>query len=190
MTNTISQPLPIPHNVRAPFYWSESVFRNIFKEEIDKIVLGGGTVLAMHWNHRLSTDLDYFITEPNLITARNLINRTEEPLKQLHSEGQITRLDQAAYHTKFFIHDTEVTLFTTQALTQGQTTHHEKNSQIKLTYKKYKDTEHLVFFRMKRPVDPPATVESLHLSQNAELDTRLFEKKQKTKRNNEQIRKS
>ena len=115
-----------------PFYWSESVLRKIFKEDMDRIVLGGGTVLAMHWNHRMSTDLDYFLIEPNLVKARELISKTEQPLRKLQSEGKIKDLDEAAYHTRFFVQDTEITLFTTQALTQEPTTHHEKHSKIKL----------------------------------------------------------
>ena len=116
----------------APFYWSESVFRKIFKDDMDKIVLGGGTVLAMHWDHRVSTDLDYFLVEPNLIKARELINKTREPLRELHAEGEIKDLEESTYHIKFFVHDAETTLFTTQSIILEPATHHEKQSGLKL----------------------------------------------------------
>lgn len=43
----ITQPLTLPKNVTAPFYWSESVFRQALGRDMSKIILGGGTVLAM-----------------------------------------------------------------------------------------------------------------------------------------------
>ena len=132
MTDSISQPLAIPGNVMSAFYWSESVFRNIFKEDIDKIVLGGGTVLAMHWNHRVSTDLDYFLIEPNVLKAKELISKAREPLLELQAQGKLQGLEEAAYHLKFLIHDTETTVFTTQRIITDPPTHHEKQSGLKL----------------------------------------------------------
>ena len=128
----MSKPLAIPRNVMEPFYWSESVFRKIFNEDVNKIVLGGGTVLTMHWEHRTSTDLDYFSIEPNLVKARELINRAREPLRELQAKGKIQDLEEAAYHLKFFIYGTETTLFTTQSTTLEPATHHEKHSGLKL----------------------------------------------------------
>lgn len=72
----ITQPLTLPKNVTAPFYWSESVFRQALGQDMSKIILGGGTVLAMHWKHRVSTYLDYFLNEPNLAKASEIINKT------------------------------------------------------------------------------------------------------------------
>ena len=132
MIDNISQPLSIPRNVMAAFYWSESVFRKIFKGDMNKIVLGGDTALAMHWDHRVSTDLDYFLIEPDILKAKELISKTKQPLRDLHAEGKIKDLNESAFHTRFFVQDTEITLFTTQSIIRDSATHHEKHSELKL----------------------------------------------------------
>ena len=132
MTDPISQPLSIPRNVMPAFYRTEALFRNIFQEDMDKIVLGGGTVLAMHWNHRISTDLDYFLIEPNVLKAKELISKARKPLLELQAQEKLQGLDDAAYHIKFFIHGTETTIFTTQRIMTDPSTHHEKQSGLKL----------------------------------------------------------
>lgn len=41
------------------------------------LILGGGTVLAMHWQHRISTDLDFVIAENGVHSSQNLREQLE-----------------------------------------------------------------------------------------------------------------
>ena len=134
MTDDISQPLSIPRNVMGPFYWSESVFRKIFKEDMNKIVLGGGTVLAMHWHHRISTDLDYFLNTRTLTGGETiaLIRKAANYLEDASTKDTIHSLETAPYHLKFKIDETEIFLFTLPELISDPTSHHEKNTSLKL----------------------------------------------------------
>lgn len=52
----MAKPPQVLSNVKTAFTWTENVFRTLLGNDMDKIVLGGGTVLAMHWSHRVSTD--------------------------------------------------------------------------------------------------------------------------------------
>lgn len=56
--------------------------------------IGGGTVLAARWHHRLSTDIDLFANEDELNSAfkSNTWTEISEALNQLELEGTITAL--------------------------------------------------------------------------------------------------
>ena len=118
----------------APFYRSKNLFLNIYGKDMDKITLGGGTVLAMHWQHRVSTDLDYFLNPQNLTGKENisLISKAADYLETAAAKNIIHSLNAAPYHLKFMIYETEVSLFTSTPLTDDPTTHHEKHSSLKL----------------------------------------------------------
>jgi len=64
-------------------------FRGMIQELLvrdwSKLVLGGGTVLAMHWNHRHSTDLDFVVEEDEPLDASVLRDR----LEALQRQGRI-----------------------------------------------------------------------------------------------------
>ena len=64
-------------------------FRRVIEEllvrEWSSLVLGGGTVLAMHWNHRHSTDLDFVVEEDEPMDAGLLRDR----LEALQRQGRI-----------------------------------------------------------------------------------------------------
>lgn len=64
-------------------------FRRVIEELLvrdwSKLVLGGGTVLAMHWHHRHSTDLDFVVEEDEPIDAGALRDR----LEALQRQGRI-----------------------------------------------------------------------------------------------------
>ena len=134
MNTATSQPLPIPRYIKAPFYRSEILFRNIYGENMDRITLGGGTVLAMHWQHRVSTDLDYFLNPQNLFGKENiaLINKAADYLEKAAAKNIIHSLNAAPYHLKFMIDETDVSLFTSMPLTDDPATHHEKHTSLKL----------------------------------------------------------
>ena len=134
MNTVTSQALTIPRYIMAPFHKSEILFRNIYGENIDKITLGGGTVLAMHWQHRVSTDLDYFLNPQNLSGKENisLINNAADYLEKAAAKNIIHSLDAAPYHLKFMIDETEVLLFTSTPLTDDPTTHNEKDTSLRL----------------------------------------------------------
>ncbi|MDE2752935.1 MAG: nucleotidyl transferase AbiEii/AbiGii toxin family protein [Gemmatimonadota bacterium] len=64
-------------------------FRGVIQELLVRdwstLVLGGGTVLAMHWNHRHSTDLDFVVEEDEPPEAGTLRDR----LEALQRQGRI-----------------------------------------------------------------------------------------------------
>ena len=64
-------------------------FRGVIEELLVRdwstLVLGGGTVLAMHWNHRHSTDLDFVVEEEEPRDAGGL----REKLEALQRQGRI-----------------------------------------------------------------------------------------------------
>lgn len=132
MNDKNTRPLQLPPNITAPFYRTESLFRKHLKEDMDKLVLGGGTVLAMHWQHRISTDLDYFVSEKDQRKAREIIEKIRAPLRELHAENVIQHLDESANHLKFFVYETETTVFTTLSHTLEIPTHHERQSGLNL----------------------------------------------------------
>ena len=134
MNTATSQALTIPRYIMAPFYRSEILFRNIYGENMDRITLGGGTVLAMHWQHRVSTDLDYFLNPQNLFGKENisLIRNAADYLENAAAKNITHSLNAAPYHLKFMIDETEVCLFTSTPLTDDPTTHHEKHTSLKL----------------------------------------------------------
>ena len=134
MNTATSQALTIPRHIMAPFYRSEILFRNIYGKDMNKITLGGGTVLAMHWQHRVSTDLDYFLNPQHLTGKENisLIRNAADYLENAAAKNIIHSLKKSPYHLKFMIDKTEVSLFTSTPLTDDPTTHHEKHSSLKL----------------------------------------------------------
>jgi len=61
------------------------VMQELLVQDWSSLVLGGGTVLAMHWHHRHSTDLDFIVEEDEPLHAGALRNR----LAVLQRQGRI-----------------------------------------------------------------------------------------------------
>ncbi len=61
------------------------VIERLLVRDWSTLVLGGGTVLAMHWNHRHSTDLDFLVEEDEPPEAGAL----RERLEALQRQGRI-----------------------------------------------------------------------------------------------------
>lgn len=128
----MTKELQIPGNVKTAFYWTEDLFRTLLKDDMNKIALGGGTVLAMHWKHRISTDLDYFLVTTNMNDAGRIIGSLTEPLHILEANKKIRDLEHSPLNLKFFVQDTETTLFTTHNMTNEPPEHREPATGIRL----------------------------------------------------------
>ncbi len=63
----------------------KGVIEELLVRDWSRLVLGGGTVLAMHWNHRHSTDLDFVVEEDEPPDAGALRDR----LEALQRQGRI-----------------------------------------------------------------------------------------------------
>ncbi len=61
------------------------VIEELLVRDWSALVLGGGTVLAMHWHHRHSTDLDFVVEEDEPLNAGALRGR----LEALQRQGRI-----------------------------------------------------------------------------------------------------
>lgn len=101
---------------------------------MDRVALGGGTVLTMHWQHRLSTDLDYFLDPRHLTGEENiaLIRKAADYLKEACEQQIIHALEAAPYHLKFKIEQTEVSLFTSTPIISDPPGYHVKHTPLKV----------------------------------------------------------
>ncbi len=61
------------------------VIEDLLVREWSTLILGGGTVLAMHWHHRHSTDLDFVVEEDEPLDAGAL----RDKLEALQRQGRI-----------------------------------------------------------------------------------------------------
>ena len=70
---------------RAALADFRTVIEELLVRDWSRLVLGGGTVLAMHWHHRHSTDLDFVVEEDEPPDAGALRGR----LEALQRQGRI-----------------------------------------------------------------------------------------------------
>ncbi len=92
------------------------------------LVLGGGTVLASRWHHRVSTDLDLFLYAPKPSALRYI----EYVAAVLENMPQVERIQVASYHLSFEVADTPVSLFTATSLTGESAVEHESETGVLL----------------------------------------------------------
>ncbi len=77
--------LELPRTHRTALGDFRGVIEGLLVRDWSSLVLGGGTVLAMHWNHRHSTDLDFLVEEDEPPDAGAL----REALEALQRQGRI-----------------------------------------------------------------------------------------------------
>ena len=75
---------PTPEHKRAIEIFIPRAIELGCVREFSNLSLGGGTVLAMHWQHRTSTDLDFHVAEP--FSSEWNLARTISELSLLDSE--------------------------------------------------------------------------------------------------------
>ena len=87
------------------------LFKDGFMEipEIERWTLVGGTALAIHYQHRLSEDLDFFIKNSTLEQDRKRIDRMME---RLEADGfEVIKIQENDTQIDFEINDVKVTFF-------------------------------------------------------------------------------
>ena len=123
--------LTIAGSLSAPFYRSVKLIRDPLVQGADNLVLGGGTVLAMRWGHRISTDLDYFLNTDNFPQAKAQINDIANHLKGA-DKSALYDLDISTYHLKFMIDGTAISVFTSPSYTDHKPVQYERKSELPL----------------------------------------------------------
>lgn len=83
MAGGLTLELSSPH--RAALADFRRVIEELLVRDWSTLVLGGGTVLAMHWLHRHSTDLDFVVEEDEPLDAGAVRDR----LETLQRQGRI-----------------------------------------------------------------------------------------------------
>ena len=109
MTKTIS----IVPNVRTALQHIVPLFNEVLGPNIDKLHLGGGTVLASRWQHRLSTDLDFFLHGTHPSDSRVLLSAIAKHVKQQTDTYALTDIQIAGGYLNFKTHNTRASVFTT-----------------------------------------------------------------------------
>ena len=121
--------IPIAPNVREALAVACDVFQRCgINCETGSLVLGGGTVLASRWVHRISTDLDFFIDPHDFY-------RVAPALKKLASESRIDDVESTSGFCKFVADGTTpVSLFTTRSFFLIPPTQREVSTNIRLEH--------------------------------------------------------
>lgn len=121
--------IPILGDLKSQLNIAVKVLSRCFEHE--SLVLGGGTVLASRWAHRLSTDLDFFM-EPSVFRSALSAsgNAVETRLREFVHNGEIEALDIHPRTLGFEVEGTQVSLFTTHTITEGQPSQREVNTEI------------------------------------------------------------
>ena len=128
MANTIS----IVPNVRTALQHIVPLFSKALGPDIDKLHLGGGTVLASRWQHRLSTDLDFFLHETNPADARRLLSAISTQIKQPVHTDVLTNIQIAGRHLSFKALNIQTSVFTTPPQTDKLSEQRERVTRILL----------------------------------------------------------
>ena len=126
--NTIS----IVHNLAAPLQHIVPLFNEALGPNIDKLHLGGGTVLASRWQHRLSTDLDFFLHTTHPSDARTLLSAIRKRIKQPTDTYALTDIHIAGGHLSFKTGNTRTSIFTTLPQTDKHSEQREHVTHILL----------------------------------------------------------
>ena len=125
--------LKITDNLSVPFYRSVKLIRDSLGAGADNLVLGGGSVLAMRWGHRISTDLDYFLRTENLIQAHTHINELAMNLNSA-DKTSVTDLNVFTNHLNFRIGDTAISVFSTPPYTSHEASQYESECELPLEH--------------------------------------------------------
>ena len=128
MMNTIS----IVPSVTTALQHIVPLFNEALGPDIDKLHLGGGTVLASRWQHRLSTDLDFFLHETNPADTRTLLSAISTRIKQRTHTYALTDIQIAGGHLSFKTHNTRTSIFTTPRQTNKLSEQRERVTHILL----------------------------------------------------------
>lgn len=83
MAGGLKLKLPGAHHAALADF--SEVMEELLVRDWSSLILGGGTVLAMRWNHRHSTDLDFVVEEDEPLDAGSL----REGLEALQRQGRI-----------------------------------------------------------------------------------------------------
>ncbi len=89
---------PIAKNTQTALYRIAPVLHANLKENMDSLTLGGGTVLASRWNHRISTDLDFFLWHENKDNTEEILTGLKTDLTE--KKGYTLNKD---HHNRFEI---------------------------------------------------------------------------------------
>ncbi|MCY4127686.1 MAG: hypothetical protein OXG15_00445 [Gammaproteobacteria bacterium] len=106
--------LDIPQNLIEPFETAGKVLTAAFGLVVQDVArLGGGSVLAAYYQHRISTDLDFFAKlTPSEMAS--LFEKAEENLTRIQGVSEVTI---TSGFITFKVGETHVSLFTTPNLT-------------------------------------------------------------------------
>ena len=115
----------------AELKFPEGMWRNLFNSAMDLLdevqsqihvippwSLGGGTVLMFHYQHRLSKDIDIFITDPQFLGYIN--PKLGGPAERLTTEYQ-----EASHFMKLYLPEGEIDFVVTTPLTHNPFSSHE-----------------------------------------------------------------
>ena len=105
------------------------VLRRCFN--LKDVVLGGGTVLASRWAHRLSTDLDFFI-QPSIYrhAISELGNPVQKHLDEAIKKGEIENVAIRSGTMGFETGGTNVSVFTVESITGEPLSQREVNTGV------------------------------------------------------------
>ena len=128
----MAAPLNIVPNIAEPLRCLAPLFHAALGENMDKLQLGGDTVLASRWQHRLSADLDFFLHSPSPKDNHTLLSTIRKSVEQNADEYSLTDIDVASRHLSFVTIRTRTSIFTTPPLTDKRPEQHETTTRIQL----------------------------------------------------------
>ncbi len=118
----------LPSSVNPGFLTCAPRLLEAFNGKCD-LVLGGGTVLASRWDHRVSTDLAFFAYGDDVLMPQYI----EEVGQELASSHHL--FQDLTVHTRylsFVCMDTNVSIFTTNSLTHAHSVEQESKTGLLL----------------------------------------------------------
>ena len=118
----------LPDNVNPAFHACAPSLMSAFEEECS-LVLGGGTVLASRWNHRVSTDLDFFLHGDEVLIPR-YIRAAGEKLASIPQVFE--NLVVHPRHLSFVCMGTQTSVFSTASLMHMSTSEEESSTALPL----------------------------------------------------------
>ncbi len=124
--------LVIAANVQPALEQVAPLFQKALGPNIDKLQLGGGTVLASRWQHRTSTDLDFFLHGDNQASVAVLLSTISRTIQAHADTHSLTQIQIAGHHLSFKLQGTQTSLFTTPPLTNVPSMQREHSTRILL----------------------------------------------------------
>lgn len=110
--------LDVPTNLQQPLVIAERLLSEAFDCDVCEIVrLGGGTVLAMYYDHRVCFDLNFFARVPPKVMVA-IMSNAEKPLS---TQDDIDDLEITAGFISFTLDLTAISIFSSP--TQTDTPH-------------------------------------------------------------------